>query len=101
MTETQTQEAGYNGWRNYATWVTNLWLSNEQGSDDEARELAREAALADPAHPRYAASQALKRWVQEVWIDPATETAGLTRDLLGSAFDGIDWYEIADAYLKD
>jgi hypothetical protein len=32
----------YNGWTNYETWCVNLWMSNDQGSDEYFREMAQE-----------------------------------------------------------
>jgi hypothetical protein len=35
----------YNGWSNYETWVTNLWLTNDENTYAQCREIA-EAAFA-------------------------------------------------------
>ena len=36
------EERKYNGWTNYETWATALWLDNERESYDYWREQARE-----------------------------------------------------------
>jgi hypothetical protein len=32
----------YNGWTNYETWLVNLWMDNDPGSQDYYRETAKE-----------------------------------------------------------
>ena len=46
----------YNGWTNYETWVVNLWIDNEQGSQDFIRETAKEI---------YAEAKATDSWTRE------------------------------------
>jgi hypothetical protein len=81
----------YNGWRNYETWVTKLWIDNDQGAQEYAYEIARrETDRTDTAN-------ALKAWIEE---ETPTVT-GLFADLLSTALGKVDWYEIADAYLEE
>ena len=46
----------YNGWTNYETWVVNLRIDNEQGSQDFIRETAKEI---------YAEAKATDSWTRE------------------------------------
>jgi hypothetical protein len=85
----------YNGWRNYPTWAVHLWLTNDQGSEEWALEVTRENLGGE--HPRYDVSQALRDAVREEY-EPDDATLGA--DLLGYAFDCVDWYEIADAFIE-
>src|SRR5437870_5436518 len=65
----------YNGWSNYETWAVALWIDNDQGTYNEARRMAREAAeeaaeSADDlmAVPRTAdgiLADRLKEWITE------------------------------------
>jgi len=82
----------YNGWWNYETWVTNLWLSNDEGSDHDVRRLAR---YADDAS---ALDGSLKDYVEEAMPDLG---ACLASDLLSAALSKVDWYEIAEHYWED
>lgn len=90
-------EEGYNGWRNYPTWAVNLWLTNDQGSEEWALEIVRAAVDNGSEHVRYDAASELKDAVREMC---ETEDASLASDLLGFALDSVDWYEIADAFIE-
>jgi hypothetical protein len=107
---TETREQGYNGWANYETWCMALWIDNDEGSYNYARELvagAVEAASADgflegqPASLREGylnshAADALKAWQEdEREAYEADKPASVFTDLLGAAFGEIDWWEIA------
>ena len=76
----------YNGWANYETWATALWIDNEPGSYDERRDLARRA------RSEHDLADALKSWMTEAAPDLG---ATLWADLLGAALSEVDWDEIA------
>jgi hypothetical protein len=42
-------EQRYNGWTNYETWVTALWLDNDQATQEYWQEIACECRDAAPA----------------------------------------------------
>ena len=84
--------ADYNGWSNYETWNVALWLDNEQGSYDEARDMARRA------RSEHDLAGQLKDWVHEMAPDLG---ASMFADLLGAALSEVDWYEIAEHYYEE
>lgn len=89
----------YNGWSNYETWVVSLWMDNDEGSYDYARELAGEViGDEDFAYPRVTLADRLKDWHEESL--PELE-ASVWSDLLGKAFGNVDWLEIADSLLSE
>jgi|SRR5579859_4299671 len=99
-------EQGYNGWSNYPTWAVNLWLSNDEGLYNATRELVSDVAehYAGPYFerkdvPRHEIADALKTWVRDELAPDLGAT--FAADLLGYALDGVDWYEIAEAWLED
>jgi hypothetical protein len=116
----------YNGWTNYPTWAVNLWLSNDQASDEATRELVGYAYDEAPDHDncqpwtdpsggihapiwtvenarRYLAADRLEEWVREMgdnW-DGFSERSEPTMftDLLGWALSSVDWNELADGWI--
>jgi len=88
----------YNGWTNYETWAVALWIDNEEGSYLYSRELVAAAADAHPEYPTSGAADALKEWQEEQRPDLG---ASVWADLLGAAFDDVDWHEIAENYLSE
>src|SRR5579885_1901814 len=99
-------ESTYNGWRNYETWLANLWLTNDQGTYEYWRDKAREAwQEADATDIDGRAEQA--RCILAQSLKDATEDnnpcsgAGLYTDLLNAALSEVIWYEVAEAFLED
>ena len=99
----------YNGWTNYETWAVGMYLDGNytgQGTYELTIETVREAleqstynVLTDKKNDRYQVSQALKTFVDEMAIE--TNDTGVATDLLGAAFDRVDWYELADAWIQN
>jgi len=78
----------YNGWTNYPTWAVNLWLCNDEGLDATLTEYARRN---DP--------EGLSAYVRD---DLTPELpAGPGADLLGWAFDKVNWGEIIESRRYD
>jgi hypothetical protein len=94
---------GYNGWKNYETWNVALWIDNEQGAQNYAYELTRDAVEAHEARTGYGTTvegslaHYLKEWVEEMRPDLG---ATMFADLLGAALSKVDWFELARNYLE-
>ena len=105
-TTERTDETGYNGWKNYETWVTALWIDNDEGSYNYSRELVAHAQ-ADMANDStrmltLEIADALREWQEETINDLTADVPNcIVGDLLGHAFGQIDWYEIAENYLSE
>ena len=85
-------DKSYNGWTNYETWNVALWIDNDPGTYQEAREMARRA----PSEGRLAKD--LQGWVEEMAPDLG---ASMFADLLSAALSEVDWYEIAAHYYEE
>ena len=81
----------YNGWENRATWLVNLWLTNEPGPETDLRMLAQMSASA-----RWRADR-----LRDYVADMIPETAGLAADLLYTALESVDWREIVENHEHD
>lgn len=98
-------ETGYNGWTNYETWVTALWVDNEQGTYNARVEFVREWLAEDDGDVETRAvrlGDALKDWIEE-WpvLAAVSERASIASDLLGAALAEINWKEIAENWMAE
>jgi hypothetical protein len=93
-------DKGYNGWTNYETWAANLWLTNDEGGYNWLVEAAEEC-VKDADGDKDDAAQDLASRIESFHDDFYPEVSGLFADLLRSAFDAIDWREIADSAVAE
>lgn len=85
----------YNGYSNYETWCVNLWIDNEEITQEHYIERAK--ALREDAHAeRYLADE-----IENEVKDNMPATQGMYGDLLTSAIDKVNWREIAANILED
>ena len=98
----------YNGWTNYETWCVNLWMSNDQGSDEYYRETAQEIyddSESDKTFTREErATLTLSDRLKDEFEEQQSELTGITgvfADLLGAALSEVNWHEIAEHYVED
>ena len=90
------------GYRNYPTMATKLWLDNDERLYNMVEEMADEAYSStdeddDDEDRVEASSEILARQLEE-WFDEVVEEKGiegLLHDLLTFASQDIDWKEIA------
>lgn len=92
-------DSKYNGWANYETWVVNLWLDNDQSSQEywqeQARELVQSAIDAEKIEVREEAISDLAQRLESEHDEGMPEVSGVFSDLLNSALGRVDWHEIA------
>ncbi len=94
----------YNGWYNYETWATNLWLENDEGSYNYWIDAAQDAckqAERDRGDKSDATGALADRLKDE--IDDAVPDLGCTlfADLMSAALSEINYYEIAEHMVEE
>ena len=82
----------YNGYTNYPTWNVALWIDNDEGMYDMAREVVGQDFEYD-----FQREVALKNMLDEFIPDLG---ASMQADLLGWALSNVNWIEIVDNLLE-
>ena len=77
----------YNGWTNHATWLVNLWLTNDEYTEHGLRMAVR-----------YGGHEGLKDYVDELLDDSGIASDTMWYDMIRSFLSDVDWREIAGHY---
>lgn len=86
----------YNGWANYETWLVNLWLDNDQSTQEQVIEICMEE------RGLYQAAEALKEFVESFpEVEEATSKASFVCDLINASLSEVDWCEIVATVRHD
>lgn len=91
---------GYNGWKNYETWLANLWHTNDNETYAHCQELARDALSRVPAEgegvftQREAAAMQIAKLMKAESEPEDPGYCSFFGDLLNGALAEIDWFEI-------
>ena len=98
---------GYNGYTNYETWVTSLWMDNEPHTNEYLYELAnREAVHETEIAELVDKADDLEGYVRDMLfdVDPYGGTQnqihGLRSDLLTHAVGEVNWREIIESHME-
>jgi hypothetical protein len=97
----------YNGYSNYETWVVNLWIDNDESSqdywNDRVKEYLENPRISNHSTSRqnmvYDLSQELKENHEENKPNQnnfENTSIGVYADLLNSALSMVNWREIAE-----
>jgi hypothetical protein len=90
----------YNGWTNYETWLANLWIDNDQGSQEYWQERA-----ADCCQQSGDAEDAADMLAGELESDADERAeqvpAGFMQDMVNAGLREIDWQSIAEHIISD
>lgn len=95
----------YNGWYNYETWATALWIDSDAGSQNYWRETATEILHRSKAERSFSKveratltlADELKVQIEEGAPDLG---ASMYADLLGAALSEVNWQEIAENLIR-
>ena len=98
---------GYNGYTNYETWVTSLWMDNEPVTNEFLFLLAnREPAYRSSALELVDKAEDLEDYVRDILLgDSSTDLKlehrhGLGTDLLTHAMEEVNWREIIESHVE-
>ena len=95
----------YQGWTNYETWAVQLWLNNEEPSYRHWTDQAAEVWKNTEAEGYLTRSESARRQLADMLKDDIEsgdplDGASVYHDLLTSAIGGVNWSEIANAWLE-
>lgn len=96
----------YNGWTNYETWNVNLWIDNEQSSQNYWSEVAQECYDQAKDERSFTREESATYELDRRLHDEITESqpdlgASMWADLLGAALSEVNWHEIAVAMIEN
>lgn len=108
-----TQDTTYNGWSNPETWCVNLWLNNEQATQEHINAMISDERCfvdSDEWNPRYPSQTRAEYLLHsiadaiEALVDDGNALdaeASLYTDLLRGALNRVDYREIAKGFLEE
>lgn len=86
----------YNGWKNYETWLCQLWIDNERTRYEFYRETAKKLT-----GERINRVYELSLFIEDGFEKEQPLVTGFYADLLTSAIAKIDFYEIAESIIDE
>ena len=82
--------SGYNGWKNYETWLVNIWFGD--CLNEYYLELFREGELTEPVD-----ADKVKDYIESLIFDLGeVPESGFVTDLVNGAMSEVYWPEIAE-----
>ena len=95
----------YNGWTNYETWLVNLWMDNDEGSQAYWSEVAQDSIdqYNEDQEPEiwFYFEGVLKDMLDNMVHGPESTVEFMAADLLNAAISEVDTREIAKSWVAN
>ena len=107
----------YNGWKNYATWATNVHdlFTDRDDLADRAYEAYAESLTADSnpgtneikresfarSSAQREVADAMREELEDAAVDNFAEQSSFWQDLIGWAIQSVDFWRLAEVYADD
>jgi hypothetical protein len=90
----------YNGWTNYETWLANLWIDNDQDSQEYWQARALDACTC--CNDAEEAADMLAKALEDDADKRAEQVpAGFMQDMVNAGLREVNWQEIAEHMVAD
>lgn len=86
-------ENKYNGWKNYQTWVTALWMENEIGTYNFFHEMS------NSCEDKFELADMIKEYFENEYEECVPYNCGWFCDIARRSFEEIDFVEIAEHWI--
>lgn len=86
------QQEKHNGWSNYETWCVNVWITTDTQCYNYIKDICGNSYCVEEF------ADTLKTHFELISPDLGNT---LYADLLNAALSEVDWYEIADSFIKE
>lgn len=103
----ETTDKTYNGWTNYETWATKLWMDNDESSYNYYQKMAKEIIVNAIEDKTFTKRENAKLTFMHLLKDeleennPLADNADMYTDLLNAAISEINFYEIASNIIDE
>ena len=94
-------DEGYNGWRNYETWLLKLNVDNDEGLQNYVNDIAREYITRNSVPDECDLGDLIQESLEELFWNDEFQIYKICDNWTTRDWQEIYWREIAEAYIED